>query len=52
MGKLLLGIVLFAAGGISYISANNSPSGGTVWTGGMLIGAILIYRGVRELNRY
>ena len=52
MGKLLLGIVLLIAGLISYISATNSPTGGSVWTGGMLVGAFLIYRGLRDVNRY
>ena len=51
MGKIILGLVLFGAGAISYFAASNSPTGGTVWTGGMLVGALLVWRGLREGSR-
>lgn len=52
MGKVILGLGLLLAGIFSYFSATNSPTGGNVWTGGMIVGAFLIYRGIRDLNRY
>jgi hypothetical protein len=51
MVRIVIGIILFLIGGGSYLAAQSSSSGGTIWTGGMIVGAILIFTGIRGLNR-
>ncbi len=51
MIRIIIGVILFLIGGGSYLAAQSSPSGGTIWTGGMLVGAILIFTGFRSLTR-
>ncbi len=48
MVRIVIGIIVFAIGGLSFLAAEASPSGGTVWTGGMLLGAVLVFSGVRS----
>lgn len=41
------GIATFALGAVSAISASNSDTGGVIWTGGMLFGAVMFWRSLR-----
>lgn len=50
MVRIVLGIVVFLIGFLSFIAAETSPSGGTIWTGGMIVGAILVFSGLRSLR--
>lgn len=49
--RIIIGVVLFLIGFGSFIASQTSPDGGTVWTGGMLVGAILVFTGVRSVMR-
>jgi hypothetical protein len=51
MIRIVIGVIVFAIGGLSFLAAESSPSGGTVWTGGMILGAVLVYSGVRSRLR-
>ena len=39
-----IGVATFALGSLSAIAASNSDTGGVIWTGGMLVGAIMFWR--------
>lgn len=51
MVRILIGIVLFVIGLVSFLAAQSSPSGGTVWIGGMLVGGLLVVTGLMRLGR-
>lgn len=44
LGVFALGVLVFLIGAGSALYAANSTGGGTVWTGGMLFGAVLFWR--------
>lgn len=44
LGVFALGVLVFLVGAGSALYAANSSGGGTVWTGGMLFGAVLFWR--------
>ena len=41
------GVATFALGALSAIAASNSDTGGVIWTGGMLFGAVMFWRSLR-----
>jgi len=51
MARIIIGIIVFLIGFFSFLAANSSPEGGTIWTGGMLFGAILVFSGARSLSQ-
>jgi hypothetical protein len=51
MVRIVIGILIFLIGFGSFLGANSSPEGGTIWTGGMIFGAVLIFSGARSLIR-
>jgi hypothetical protein len=51
MIRIAIGGVLFLIGAYSYFAAQSSSSGGTIWIGGMLVGALLVVTGLMRLRR-
>lgn len=51
MIRIAIGGVLFLIGAFSYFAAQSSSSGGTVWIGGMLVGALLVVTGLMRLRQ-
>ena len=51
MIRIVIGAVLFLIGLVSYLGAQSSPDGGVIWTGGMIVGGILVFTGLLSLNR-
>lgn len=49
MIRIIIGIVIFIIGFVSWLDAEGSPEGGVIWTGGMIAGAILVFTGARSL---
>ena len=49
MIRIVIGVVIFLIGFVSWLDAESSPEGGVIWTGGMIAGAILAFTGVRSL---
>lgn len=51
MLRIIIGIILFLVGFASFLAAESSATGGTVWTGGMLVGGILVISGIARVAR-
>lgn len=51
MVRILIGIALFAVGFFTWLGAESSPDGGVIWTGGMIVGGILIFTGLLKVIR-
>lgn len=51
MVRIVIGIILFLIGLGTFLSSQSSPDGGVIWTGGMIVGAIVAFSGFRSLSR-
>jgi hypothetical protein len=51
MIRIVIGGALFLIGAFSFFSAQSSSSGGTIWIGGMLVGALLVVTGLFRLRQ-
>lgn len=49
MWSIVIGVILFLIGGGSFLAAQEQ--GGTIWIGGMIVGAILVFTGIMRLSR-
>lgn len=49
--RIVIGIIIFAIGFMSWLGAQSSPDGGVIWTGGMIVGGILVFTGLLKLSR-
>lgn len=51
MIRIIIGVIVFIIGFGSYLAAQSSPTGGTIWTGGMIFGGILVISGINSVLR-
>lgn len=49
MIRIIIGIIIFIIGFVSWLDAENSPESGVIWTSGMSAGAILVFTGARSM---
>jgi uncharacterized membrane protein HdeD (DUF308 family) len=48
--QLAIGVFGIVVGVGSFLNAMNSPEGGAIWTGGILVGAYFLYRSAKKFR--
>ena len=51
MIRIIIGVIIFAIGFMSWLGAQSSPDGGVIWSGGMIVGGILVFTGLLNLSK-